>query len=183
MSRIGRQPVSIPQGVKVQHRRRRGPRRGPEGQADAAGPGGTQREAREQPARDLAERRRPEDAGAARSGAGAGGEHGDGREGRLRAQARDRGHRLPRSAPGQGDPAGAGLLAPGDLPAARGRHGGDRSPGVHHPARRRQGRSSARRRRSCARCGSPTPTRARASGTPNEVVRRKVGKKAGAGAK
>src|SRR4029450_4616175 len=44
------------------------------------------------------------------------------------------------AAAGGGDPAGAGLLAPGDLPAARGRDGGDRSPGVHHAARRRQGR-------------------------------------------
>src|SRR2546426_7031802 len=37
-----------PAGCEGAHRRRCGPRRGPEGQADAAGAGGAQREAREQ---------------------------------------------------------------------------------------------------------------------------------------
>ena len=36
MSRIGKQPVVVPAGVKVQHRRRQGPRRRPQGQAGTA---------------------------------------------------------------------------------------------------------------------------------------------------
>ena len=73
-----------------------------------------------------------------------------------------------------------GYSHPVIFPLPDGRHGGDRQADRDHPARRRQGRAGRRRRPSCGRCASPTPTRARASSTPDEVIRRKVGKKAGA---
>ena len=117
---------------------------------------------------------------AARADSRAGGEHGHRREGRLRAQARHRRHRLPGPDAGQEHQLALGYSHPIDVPAAGGRHGRDRQADGDHPARARTRPCWARRRPSSARCASPTPTRARASSTPDEVIRRKVGKKAGA---
>ena len=96
MSRIGKKPIPIPQGVKVARGGRapcapRAPRASwrRRSRPDSATP------RRRRHALDRARRRRPQRARAPRPDPRAGGQHGPRRQGRLRAEARDRRHRLP----------------------------------------------------------------------------------------
>ena len=158
-------PFRFPQGVKIQVDGTTVRAEGPKGKLAQPVPAGLTPTRGRRHARDRARQRRAPRARAARPGPRAGGQHGHRRQGRLRAQARDRRHRLPRPDAGQEHPAGARLLAPGDLPAARRRHGRDRQADRPSPCAAPTRPCSGRRRPSCGRCASPIPTRARASST------------------
>ena len=147
MSRIGKKPIPVPQGVKVALRGRHRARGGAQGQADP----------RRCPSGHLGERRtRP----CSRSTASSDHRtvralHGltrsllanmvHGREGRLRAQARDRGHRLPGQLQGKNLQLALGYSHPVIFPLPDGIQAEVERQVVDHPAGRRQGPARADR--------------------------------------
>ena len=173
MSRIGKQPITVPRGVEVTIDGSQRHGEGPEGHARArASPADDHRHARR---RRRSWSTRPDDERAAPRAARpdplAGRQHGHRRVRGLHQGARDRRRRLPRRRAGPAEDRAR-------RSATRTRCTVDAPEGVtfevpaadpHHGARASTSSSSARWRPTSARSASPSPTRARASATPTSA--------------
>ena len=165
MSRIGRMPIPLPDGVEITQDGSTPPRQGPARPARAPAPSGDARRARGRGAAGRATQRRAAPPGAARPDADAGQQHGHRRHERLHEEPGDQRRRLSRAAPGRQAGARARLLPS--------RSRSTRRPGSSSGSRPRPASASsaptrswsARSPHTSARSGSPSPTRARASAT------------------
>ena len=178
MSRIGKHPVAVPSGVKVDARR---PDPHVERQARQLSrePAAARSRSARRTAASRCGRAATPSARAAMWGtvAHAGRQHGRRRVEGLHPPAGDQRRRLPRRARGQ-DPQPAARLQPRHQIRDPGRHRGRSArarPRSRSPAPTASG--SARSRPRSARSASPSPTRARASATTTRSILRKEGKK------
>ena len=166
MSRIGRLPIPVPGGVDVDingarsrsrarrarltHTRRRAHHR---------------RAGRGRRARRHAARRRARVKVAARAVPHAGRQHGHRRDRRVREDARDRRHRLPRAGQGLATSSSRSASRTRSAPGARGHHLRGRGADAVRRCAASTSSRSARSPPTSASCASPSPTRARAFAT------------------